>query len=189
MLLWTIQPYDVYQSILRTGKYQCDFSQCSMPEFQYHYDWLANQMQKRVGAPPPGVSYPVWAWHTYDGKHRRLDLRKIRWSHGSCGEKLTCLEILVPDKQVLLSDFDAWSIILLNGLISDSEDEDVRLNEQYEALSQNEQRTMKLSNWERAFDIRDVKNDWVTYGDNIQATFWELRVEQIKNVRCFTAAG
>ena len=189
MRLWTIQPEDVYLGILETGRYRCDFDKCSMPEFKLQYDWLARQMEKRIGTPPAGITHPVWAWHTYDGKRQQLDLRKIRWTHGSKGEKLVRLEIEIPDEQVLLSDFDAWSIILLDCLIADTEEECDRLEEKYDLLSPDKQRCFKSSNWERVFDIRSLHNGWVDYGDFVQATFWELRREQIINARYFIAAG
>ena len=89
---------------------------------------------------------------------------------------------------VILSDFDAWSIILLHGLISSSEEEDRVLEERYEALSTKEQRLFKSNNWERIFDLTPLENEWTIRADSIQATFWELRKEQIMDVRFFTAA-
>lgn len=47
---------------------------------------------------------------------------------------------------------------------------------------------MKERNWERVFDLTPVDNEWVVRGDSIQATFWELRKDQIRSVRMFTAA-
>ena len=99
------------------------------------------------------------------------------------------MEIDVPDQDVLLSDFDAWSIILLHGLLSDTEKEVEELNAQYEALSASEQIQMKEKNWERAFDLTPMDNEWMRRGDTIQATFWELKKEHIKKVQFFTAAS
>ena len=119
MILWTIQPEAVYEEILSTGVYHCDFSKSSLSEWERQYDWLVEQMKKRIGPPPNGVSYPVWAWHTWEGVRKKPDLRRERWGNGWKGERFVCLEIDVPDKDVLLSDFDSWSIILLNGLLAD----------------------------------------------------------------------
>ncbi len=189
MILWTIQEECVYRQILETGVYRCDFSLSSMPEWQAEYDWLVGQMKKRIGMPPEGVTYPVWAWYRHDGKRRKPDLRRERWGYGLKGDIYVCMEIDVPDQDVLLSDFDAWSIILLHGLLSDTEEEDERLNSQYEALSASEQVLMKEKNWERAFDLTPMDNEWMRRGDTIQATFWELKKEYIKKVRFFTAAS
>lgn len=76
-----------------------------------------------------------------------------------------------------------------DGLLSDTEEEDEGLNAQYEALSASEQVQMKEKNWERAFDLTPMDNEWMRRGDTIQATFWELKKEHIKKVRFFTAAS
>ena len=121
MILWTIQTEELYHSILETGQYACDPNQIDMTEFTEMYDWLVLQMRERIGEPPNGVISPVWAWHTQKSKRQKPDLRSERWSNGYDGEKFVCLEIEVPDEQVLLSDFDLWSIVLLNDLNSETE--------------------------------------------------------------------
>ena len=88
----------------------------------------------------------------------------------------------------MLSDFNAWSLILSDVLISYSEEEDEALYMEYNSLSFDEKRCMKEKNWERVFDLSPFENDWIRRGDTIQATFWELRREQIRAVRCFEAA-
>ena len=45
--------------------------------------------------------------------------------------------------------------------------------------------TVKRKSWERIFDKDDADNDWKF----VQATFWELRLEQVKSVRKFTGQG
>lgn len=71
MILWTIQPEKVYQSILENGVYRCDFSRSPMKDWKAQYDWLAAQMTKRLGKPPAGVSYPVWAWYQWEGVRKK----------------------------------------------------------------------------------------------------------------------
>ena len=189
MLLWTIQEESVYNSILTDGFYRCDISKSPLgQDLKEGYDWLIEQMKSRIGDPPDGVVYPVWAWYQWEGKRKKPDLRRERWSCGNKGDRFACREIDIPDEEVLLSDFDAWSIILLHGLISSSEEEDRVLEERYEALSTKEQRLFKSNNWERIFDLTPLENEWTIRADSIQATFWELRKEQIMDVRFFTAA-
>ena len=57
---------------------------------------------------------------------KKPDLRRERWGNGFKGDRFSCMEIDIPDEKVVLTDFDAWSIILLNGLLSENEDEDRR---------------------------------------------------------------
>ena len=85
----------------------------------------------------------------------------------------------------MLSDFDEWHIVLCNGLISDTEEEDVAQEAFYESLSDEEKIAYKEKNWERVFDISSLNNNWTTRGEWVQATFWELRREDVRAVRFF----
>ena len=80
-----------------------------------------------------------------------------------------------------------WSIILLHGLLSTTEAENTQLEKRYNALAPEEQKSMRDKNWEGVFDISPLHNEWMTRGESIQATFWELRREQIKGARSFKA--
>ena len=189
MLLWTSQEEAVYNELLKTGVYRCDLNLSPMKDCRKQYDWLVRQMKQRIGPPPEQVTYPVWALYQQDGKHRKPDLRRERWAVGCNGERFACLEIEIPDRDVLLSDLDVWCIILNDGLLSDTEQEDRCLEAQYEALSPSEKRRMKEKNWERVFDLSPLNTDWMRRGYDIQATFWELRLEQVRDVRFFCAAA
>lgn len=189
MILWTIQSKEVYELIEETGVYHCDFSKSAFTHCVKQYNWLAEQMKKRMGEPPEGVSYPVWAMYKWEDKRKKPDLRRERWSNGHKGEHFVCMEIDIPDNKVLLSDFDGWSVILLDGLISDTENESIVLEKRYNNLSKNEKWKMMIENWERVFDITPFENDWIIRGSSIQATFWELRIEDIRNVRFFEGAS
>ncbi len=188
MILWTIQPEEVYKNIIETGIYRCDFARSGMKDWKLQYDWLVNQMINRIGEKPAGTDYPVWAWFKWRGRRKKPDLRSERWMNGRMGERFVCMEIDIPEQQVLLSDFDAWSIILLDGLVTDSEKENEILKKAYSSLSAEEQKEMKRRNWERIFDLKVIENDWVTRGRCVQATFWELHRKQIKKVWPFNAA-
>ncbi len=188
MILWTIQDAEVYEGILKTGIYRCDFSKSGMQDFKAQYDWIVLQMIERIGNKPVGVEYPVWARYQWEGIRKKPDLRRERWHCGWKGERFVCMEIEIPEKDVLLSDFDTWSIILNNGLLSLAEEEDVELERKYNILSEQDKKIMKERNWEGVFDLTPVDNEWVVRGDSIQATFWELRKDQIGSVRMFTAA-
>ena len=91
----------------------------------------------------------------------------------------------IAAERVLLSDFDNWHIVLCNGLISDTEEEDVALEAFYEQLSDEEKIACKEKNWERVLDISPRNNGWMTRGEWVQATFWELRREDVRAVRFF----
>lgn len=188
MILWTIQPLEVYKQIQEIGVYHCDFEKSFLNDCRDQYDWLVRQMKRRIGDPPEGVSYPVWAWYMWEGVRKKPDLRRERWGNGWKGERFACMEIDVPEDKVVLSDFDSWSIILLHGLLSDSEEENTRLEDEHNSLPEEEKKAFRDRNWERAFELSYVDNDWIHRGNSIQATFWELRKEDIRKVWFFTAA-
>ena len=189
MTLWTIQPEEVYQQIQKTGIYRCDFEKSQMTDLREQYDWLVQEMKARMGEPPEGVFYPVWAWYMWEGARKKPDLRRARWRNGWKGDRFVCMEIEIPDDRVVLSDFDVWSIILLDGLIADTEEENELLEKAYEAMPLEAQREYKYRNWKNTFDLTYVDNGWVHRGDSIQATFWELRKEDIRKVWFFTSAA
>ena len=186
MILWTIQPIEIYEKLIETGEYKCDLEKSGMKDFRSVYDWLIEQMVSRIGEPPEGVKYPVWAWYK-DGEKKKPDLRHARFAYGSKGEEFACIEIEIPEDKVVLSDFDSWNIILNDGLLSETEDEDNLLEKAYESLSKDDKQIMKFENWKRLFDISPLDNEWVNRGEYIQATFWELKKDLIRSVRFFTA--
>ena len=55
MILWTMQPEEVYQQIMQNGVYICDPARMNMPEFTEMYDWLTGHMRTKIGPPPSGV--------------------------------------------------------------------------------------------------------------------------------------
>ena len=105
-----------------------------------------------------------------NGKHSKPDLRTERWGYGPGGEEYVCIEFEIPDDQALLSDFDVWHIVLCNGLIAESEEEDNRQDTYYDSLTPEEQKAYKDKNWERVFDITPLNNHWIKRGSWVQAT-------------------
>ena len=185
MILWTIQPVKVYNLVIETGVYRCDPALIHLPEFADSYSWLAKQMTDRIGPAPAGVTFPVWAWYIMEGKRKKPDLRRERWTWGPGNEEYARIEIEVPDKDVLLSDFDAWGSILSNWLLSDTEEEYEQQKAFYTQMSLHEQEKYKEKNWQRVFDITHLDNRWIIRGEWVQATFWELRKEYLRKVWYF----
>ena len=188
MKLWTIQPEKVFEEIQTKGFYHCDIEQTSK-NWLMQYDWLVSQMKKRIGLPPSGVKYPVWAWKRWRKDRVMPDLRFERWNCGCKGDKFFRLELEIPDEKVLLSDFDAWGIILNEGLLSETEAECEELRRIYKLLSPDKQKEMRNKNWQGVFDITAFENDWCERGYSVQATFWELRKEQIRKVKKFISVS
>lgn len=183
MRLWTIQSKEVYEILHRDGVYHCDRRKSEgMRNFVLPYLWLSAEMKRRVGPPPQGVTLPIWAWHTWEWKHKKPDLRAGEFYHYPPGS--VCMEIEIPDEKVLLNDGDAWDIILNNGVLFSCADEEEynRKEEALEKLPKREQRQIKRQSWDKVFDITPSYKEWDRRGMYVQATFWELRREQVVKV-------
>lgn len=190
MKLWTIQPIEVFNLIEETGVYRCNenfSSHLDCESFVNAYNWLSKKMEIKVGPAPEDVKYPVWAWHTRNGKRKKPDLRESGYTRR--GREMVCIELEIPDELVLLSDFDNWHCVLNKYYYGDSTNEEEWTKEQewLDSLSQEERKKEIESSWDKIFDTRYIKNDWFSNGLFIQATFWELKKEYIKNFWVFTA--
>ena len=187
MRLWTKQPVEVWNILQETGEYICDISQskfCNGKKIVAAYDWMVKQMEERVGPRPKGVIYPVWAWHTQEGKHQAPDLRKgYNWTYS----KSVWLEVEIPDSEVLLSEYNDWHNVLNDGFNDNSmnEAEWEAQHEWFDSLPREEREKAKLKSWERIFDVTpfEAPDGWRRNGRFVQATFWVLRLENVKKVR------
>ncbi|AEG61728.1 DUF3841 domain-containing protein [Desulforamulus ruminis] len=189
MRLWSIQPESLYMKLKEEKVLYCDPAQSELiSEYSFGpaYVWLAGQMVLRVGRPPVGVKYPFWAWHTMEWKHRKPDLRRTEFR--SYSENQVCIELEVPDKDVLLSNEDMWHLVLNDGYYGDysNEREYEAEDNWYNSLLPAEQLRIKQKSWEKIFDVSPPwENEWESHGKYIQATFWELRLDQVIEVRHF----
>jgi len=188
MTLWSIQPLNLYEKLLEQGTLHCDpenkeFWGFDYKEFRTAYDWLVGQMKLRVGTPPKGIQYPFWAWALIDGVSKKPDLRRKEFNN-YVGENVV-LELEIPEADVLLSDEENWYYVLNSWYLYDvkgKEDNWDEIEARLNDLPLNVKDSVKQKSWERIFDKDDPDNDW----DFVQATFWELKAEQVKSVRRFT---
>ncbi len=188
MKLWTVQPYCVYELIQKEGVYRCKPQKSEFIQewggFANAYDWISRQMKKRIGNPPKGVEYPVWAWYLYEGKNKRPDMRHrdVR-----VNEKSVLLEVEISDNDVLLTNEEYWYTVLndhlyykadnIIGISNEQWEIEVEKEEKYfNSLSPKEKTIYKEKSWE---NIICLPNDNFPY---VQGTFWELKVSQIKKV-------
>jgi len=91
------------------------------------------------------------------------------------------------NEQVLLSDFHTWHFVLNGWPISDTEEEADRVDAWLETVTGEEKRAFLELNGERIFEIEPFDNGYTSRGDDIQATFWELKKEYVVGVKHFTA--
>ena len=190
MKLWTMQPVEVYEILMKDGVFVCDETKIPEPSFKESYDWLNKHLEKK-DAKPSSVKYPIWAWFRFDNKEKKPDLRHA--CYGNRGEKMVCLELEIPDEKVLLSDFDLWHFVLNKWWLYDcfypdyGEDDYEKSQQWFKTLDSDKQNLEKEKSWERIFDIVPFENDWISKGTYVQAIFWELKKENVKKIQFFTA--
>lgn len=199
MRLWTIQGIEIYEQMQEEG-----FAYCTKPswsdeaEFMRAYRWMSAQMKKRIGEPPiEQIEYPLWAWFQYDSsKKKRPPRSPLNVAEGVSAY----MEIEVPDKEVLLSDFSNWHCAL-NGCPFDNWQQIERKTRLLDKVAGKHlgfkdypsdiQQEIEAS-WEPIFDLnRRDKTVGRTHRRNrsIQATFWVLRQEYVCSVEFLERTG
>jgi len=120
MRLFSVQPKEVYDEIIKKGSYICDPSKCLNLRdwgFQKPYEWMIEIMNSYLKN-EDHIHLPVWAWYKIDGKN---ELPNFNFSIISSSDGYL-LELEIPNEDVLLSDFDIWHFPL-NDCIYESDDE------------------------------------------------------------------
>ena len=180
MTIYTIHPIELYNKLtlekrlVNDGKYFDDFT-CDV--FLPHYEWMANQMLLRGIKKSEDTKYPFWGWYKYSSKKAKPDLRNAGLHKR--GTECVCLQLELPDEKILLSNFDTWHNILNNHPIFPEDEDFDNQYQKYESLPSKEQEFFKLQTWEKVFtDFADSP---------IQATFWELCIDDAVNVKYFKA--
>lgn len=185
MRLWTVQPYGVFQEMQKKGVYRCNHKKSEFIQewdgFASAYDWISKQMRKRIGNPPKGVEYPVWAWYLHEGKNKRPDMRR---SDVRVNEKSVLWEVEIPDNEVLLTDEEYWHCVLNDYLYHKANKENISIEQweieankedkYYDSLSPKEKTQYKEKSWENIICSPNCNSSYV------QATFWELKASQIR---------
>lgn len=191
MRLWTIQPPEILDIINETGRFVCDKEKSywyDCEEFQRAYEWMIAQMHMHRIFQPYDTTWPIWAWHTHNWKHKKPDFRCI--GLGKPGKKYVCIEIEIPDDEVLLSDYDAWHVVLNNGYNNPGtiEEEWEAFDIYYDSMeNQYAKELTRVASWNGIFNVEPFKNEFVSNGKYVQAVFWEIKKENIISVKEFTA--
>lgn len=188
MILWTIQPVETVDILARDGIYTCNTSLSeNYSDFKEAYLWLVNEMDKRHIPHPQNIELPLWAWHTRDWEHKEPDFREP--GLGIPGIRYACIEFEIPDEYVLLSDYNNWHYVLNKSWFDDSRNEDEfdELHEWFDSLDEATRYSKTVDSWQKIFDVKPEKSDWEPKGAYVQATFWELKADMVRDVKYFTA--
>lgn len=194
--LWTIQNESGWQE-LNTNKVLIPKEEFVDSEFKEGYDWLKIQMINRIGKPKNSKQYPIWAWYQFqDEFKKRPDLRSSGYlPSGDIGYRI---EIEKSEKDILFSDFELWHIPLAYRIyIANSEEEQLEFESELMAKygsTDFEKLPKKIKNqieksWLKIFDMNfDIEYYAKPYNEKqIQATFWQLNIEDVKKVDKFRA--
>ena len=163
------------------------------PDYISWYKWMKREMIQRIGPPKIPKQFPFWAWYQYSGATKpRPDLREARFANRKhMGFRL---EIQKPASQVLLSDFDIWEHLFHYAYIAADRSDRQLFETQMDQLPpqlefKNYPESVKASmeaSWSRVFDIRHQPFEFLPFEEkSIQATFWELKLEDVVKVDKF----
>ena len=139
MKYYTVQNIKAWNKAKEDG-YLTGNKDYAIEEFQRYYQWMMKQMSKRLNN--YNNEYPVWLWLSLE--HVHID--------SLLDDDYVLLEVEVSEDQVLLSNFDAWHIILNDGYFAD-DTEGVNQEEDWETLFDED----KLKEWEFTFDDEDYQ--------------------------------
>jgi hypothetical protein len=205
MRLWTIQTVTAWevlqqQRILRAEKHMVWGGDDPGEEVKRAYDWMREQMERRIGPRPSPEAYPVWAWAQWNGaRHPRPDLRAREYL--PAGTRGVRLEVEIPEERVLLSDFELWHYPLNYWYLPDSDEDDQRFEQrcaekgvnfyQMKPLPNQMLHEQLMASWEHIFDLawiyEPVTGATRREDRRIQATFWTVLLEDVRPVRSFRA--
>jgi hypothetical protein len=185
MRLWTLRSEYAWKQHQREGRITGDRKYVD-PYFGEAYQWLMEQMAERI----PGYSggWPVWAYQA-----PKPDLRSHVWCH-PLGEPNVRLELEVPDERVLLSDYDAWHVVLNKWHIELTEEEDREWEHRVEPYGFWQSDTRKclppelyrelIESWKLIFDLDTLAaSPWTGGGTQyIQAVVEYVELSEVKKV-------
>lgn len=195
--LWTIQLISAWEKLQKLGILRTD-THYADKNFIHAYKWMAKKTEERLGVRPSQNSLPLWAWYQWEGERKRKpDLRYK--GHLFKGERGVRIEFEIEADKVVLSDFELWHYVLnywyLPATKEDGEAFEVELSKKglsfYETkpLPNTNYHERIVKSWEHIFDITS-SDDLFAFPKNkksIQASFWELRIENVTHIHVFTS--
>ena len=181
LTLWTIRHRDEFDILMHDGFLRTDAEHIDK-DFHSAYQWMANQLTKKV-APPLGCVYPLWAWWRWQGSQRPMpDLRSgAHLPKGALGVRI---KFTIRLSEVLLSDFDAWHAVLNNHYYAPDE---ASYNKYLRMIKGESSHAINIINEESWKNIFIVNPRNVEKTISVQAVFWELKKSQISDVKFFKA--
>ncbi|NOU98651.1 DUF3841 domain-containing protein [Paenibacillus planticolens] len=168
MRFWTIQTYEAWEEALALG-HLIGNPNFIWEDFLEPYQWMMDQMRKRL--PNYQGEYPIWLWP------KRPDLRYSGYINK--GEKAVLLSVDMKVEDVLLSDFQAWHLVLCNEFLSLTEEEDQLVESGNLSMSKEE-------SWERIFNYKELSQCEYWKGtEDLQGVTGGVALSSIKYIQTF----
>lgn len=176
MRVFSVQPVSVVNRLERDQVVQADRSM-SHPEFLFAYDWISEQMSRRLKT--GGERWPWWGW---------LDWTEVAYGASTVpDDEQIWLEIELPKDKVLLCDYTTWHLVLARAYVALTADEDEAWEREMEAagLSRGDWplpepwQTRLLASWERIFDLDALKGSEYWGSVRAQALFAPLELASV----------
>jgi hypothetical protein len=198
MILWTIQTERAWSEFHSRGILNTSRKNIIEKSWLLPYQWMIDQMKIRLGPPQESWCFPLWAWYQWeDEKRRKPDLRA--GGHLEKGENGIRIEFECCEKAALLSDFSLWHYVLNYWYLPETEHEaetfEAELDEK--GLSFFKQKPIPntgyhrkiVESWNRIFDLNWYEPDLAEpfHRKSIQATVWELSLDQVRSYKHFTS--
>lgn len=119
MKLITFQTTEAFKILKKDGILIASVDNIDMLKYSIPYDWIVSEMKKKKIYPQNGEQYPLWAWRKCGasiGPKRKKNINKET-------QNLVKITFEKPDKEVLLSDYMAYSFILSGHIVPKNKEE------------------------------------------------------------------
>lgn len=168
MKFWTIQTVEAWNQAVSKG-YLVGHREYIFEDFLDGYLWMMSEMKKRL--PHYSGEFPIWLWTKKPDL--RLGGKLNRGQHG------VLLEVELNHDDVLISDFMAWHIVLSNGFLALTEEEDNEFNKGTLSMT-------KEQSWSRIFDYQEIKRFEYWVGEEkLQAVTGKIEISRLKKIKEF----
>lgn len=189
MKIWTFQDPEVCKIIRQIGIYYPDKNKCDerncYPQFEYAYQWITDQMAKKIKPRNNIDPVPIFGWYTQNGKP---GVTNLKLPMNQYQQDMILLELDIPDNEIVLSDYALWFDVLNNvSCIPAKTEREAKTRDfiHYKGITKlfpKKYQVLKEKSWENIFCdafTEKVDTSWRRYGFDIQATFWEIRSDMI----------
>lgn len=138
MKVYTYQSKEQLNKLLTTGELKItkddfkytmaydDLGSSFNNHFKDSYDFMWEVMNERLGkCMDEEVIYPIWVWYRYRGRrmptkcHDKEELKCAKKNHIN----IYRIDLDVEKKDILLSDFDMWHVLLNGGVVKEFEND------------------------------------------------------------------